>query len=64
MNKEEIQARLEQLKNGEITELLVEKYDFLFFREVLVEREDFKFFKGIAQRGGDVKYTYMDHPRS
>jgi hypothetical protein len=64
MNKEEINSILEQLKEGSISEAFVLKSDFLSFREVLVQREDFKRFKGIAQRGGDVVYTYLEKPRS
>jgi hypothetical protein len=64
MTREEIMMIFDSLKNGEIEEFLVAKQEFLRFREVLVQREDFKHFRGIAQRGGDVLYTYTESPRS
>lgn len=59
-----INELLEKLKSGTLTEYCVTKEDFLKFRIVLVKREDFKNFRGIAQRGGGVKYHYMEIPRS
>ncbi|WP_053362000.1 hypothetical protein [Bacillus sp. FJAT-27251] len=64
MTREEISMIFDSLKNREIEEFLVAKQEFLRFREVLVQREDFKHFRGIAQRGGDVLYTYTETPRS
>lgn len=64
MNKEEISALLDQLKEGVISELHVSKGDFLTVREVIVARSDFKQFRGIAERGGSVLYRYMEKPRS
>lgn len=64
MEKAEINYIFDQLKNGDITEYLVTKQDFLAFRQVLVAREDFKHFRGIAQRGGEVIYQYLEHARS
>ncbi|GMB08678.1 hypothetical protein EDD69_10750 [Thermolongibacillus altinsuensis] len=64
MNEKEATELLNQLRDGEIHELLVKKEDFLTFRNVLVNREDFKHFRGVAQRGGDVIYYYMKEPRS
>ncbi|KKK34382.1 hypothetical protein WQ57_22785 [Mesobacillus campisalis] len=64
MTREEISMIFDSLKNGEIEEFLVAKQEFLRFREVLVQRRDFKHFRGIAQRGGDVLYTYTESPRS
>ncbi|MBM4764332.1 hypothetical protein [Bacillus sp. B15-48] len=64
MNREDITAALEQLKNGTIEEFYVPKIDFLPVRNVLINREDFKHFQGIAQRGGDVVYKYTKSPRS
>jgi hypothetical protein len=55
---------LNKLQNKEIQEYRVTKEQFLDFRKVLVAREDFKFFRGIAQRGGEVVYTYLDEARS
>lgn len=64
MIEESINEILDSLKNGEIKEYLVEKEDFLSFRQVLIKREDFKHFRGIAQRGGSVLYQYLQEPRS
>lgn len=55
---------LDKLKSGALSEYRVPKEDFLNFRISLVKREDFKNFRGIAQRGGGVKYHYMEVPRS
>ena len=64
MNKEEINALLDQLKDGTIPELHVKKEDFLAIREVIVARKDFKHFQGVAERGGNVLYRYMENARS
>lgn len=64
MNEERVQELLNQLKNGQLSEYLVSKEEFLPVRNVLVQREDFKHFRGIAQRGGAVLYRYIDTPRS
>mgnify|MGYP001469327164 CR=1 FL=1 len=64
MDEEKATELLDQLKNGERKELLVKKEDFFVFREVLVKRDDFKHFRGIAQKGGDIRYEYMEKPRS
>ncbi|MCZ0755491.1 hypothetical protein [Anoxybacillus sp. J5B_2022] len=55
---------LDDLRDGKIAELFVQKDDFLVFRSVLVKRSDFKHFRGIAQRGGHVIYHYLKEPRS
>lgn len=64
MDKEQAVRMLESLKNKEVEEIFVSKHDFMEFREFLVIREDFKHFRGIAQRGGDVIFTYIDEARS
>jgi hypothetical protein len=64
LDKEQAIRMLESLKNKEVEEIFVAKQDFMEFREYLVKREDFKHFRGIAQRGGDVIFTYMDEARS
>lgn len=64
MDQSLIMEILDKLQNGELTEYLVKKEQFLSFREVLVKREDFKHFHGIAKRGGDVLYRYNKEPRS
>ena len=64
MNKEDIQSKLDQLKNGEMDKLEVTKQEFMAFRSVLVGREDFKHFHGTAHIGGSVTYRYLEEPRS
>lgn len=64
MTEEMAHQILDKLKNGELKEYLVEKSDFVVFRQVLVKREDFKHFRGIAQRGGDIIYEYLEKARS
>ncbi|MDN7244354.1 hypothetical protein QWY16_13560 [Planococcus shenhongbingii] len=53
---------LEQLKQGEISSLQIEKEDFLEFREILLKREDFKHFRGAAFHHGLTIYTYTEEP--
>ncbi|MGV2940976.1 hypothetical protein AB5I83_15360 [Mesobacillus sp. LC4] len=64
MDKDQAITMLESLKNREVEEIFVAKQDFMAFREFLVKRDDFKHFRGIAQRGGDVIFTYVDQARS
>lgn len=64
MEQNEMLNLIEQLKNGEITQIFINKGDFLTFRQIIVNREDFKHFRGIAQHGGDVIYTYIEEARS
>jgi hypothetical protein len=64
LDKEQAIRMLESLKNREVEEIFVSKQDFMTFREFLVKREDFKQIRGIAQRGGDVIFTYMEEARS
>jgi hypothetical protein len=64
MTEESINEVLDSLRDGKIREYLIEKEDFLPFRQVLIKREDFKHFRGIAQRGGGVLYQYLQEPRS
>jgi hypothetical protein len=58
------EQQLEDLKEGNVTSITIEKGSFLEFREVLVLREDFKHFRGIAKQGGIVIYTYEKSARS
>ena len=58
------EQQLEQLKEGYISSLEVEKENFLEFRKGLIKREDFKHFRGIAKQGGIVIYTYEKDARS
>lgn len=64
MDKQVVNSILDQLKNGELQEYVLEAESFYTFREVLVNREDFKCFRGNAQHGGKIIYTYMETPRS
>ncbi len=58
------EQQLEDLKEGNVTSITIEKGRFLEFREVLILREDFKHFRGIAKQGGIVIYTYEKSARS
>ena len=58
------EQQLEDLKEGNVTSITIEKEHFLEFREVLILREDFKHFRGIAKQGGIVIYTYEKSARS
>lgn len=53
---------LEQLKQGELAELKIDKEDFLEFRKVLIHREDFKHFRGVAYHHGITIYKYTEEP--
>jgi len=64
MNDQFINEIFNKLRDRELHEYRVPKDQFLAFRTVIVSRPDFKNFRGIAQRGGDVIYTYLDEPRS
>ncbi|MFJ7950925.1 hypothetical protein ACIQZG_05265 [Lysinibacillus sp. NPDC096418] len=55
---------LQQLKEGEIERIEIEKDQFYEFREVLVRHPLFKHFRGEAKQSGRVIYTYLDIPRS
>jgi len=56
--------QLDELRDGVISSITIEKEKFFEFREVLVQREDFKHFRGIAKQGGFVIYTYETLSRS
>ena len=64
MEQNEFINLINQLANGEISEISVKKNDFLTFRQIIVNREDFKHFRGIAHHGGGVIYTYLEEARS
>lgn len=55
---------INELINGDIKKIEVDKNNFYEFRELIVEREDFKRFRGIAQQGGKVIYEYLEKERS
>ena len=62
--QESYEERLNMLQNGDIEEIVIDKNEFIAFREVLVLRKDFKHFAGSAKQGGQVIYTYLDVARS
>ena len=64
LKKEVANEMLEKLAKGELSELTVQKDDFLSFREELIKREDFKHFKGTAKHKGVTTYVYLDEARS
>ena len=55
---------LQQLKEGKIEYIEIDKDQFYEFREVLVKHPLFKHFRGDAKQNGRVIYTYMEIPRS
>ncbi|WP_342525972.1 hypothetical protein MKY84_10610 [Chryseomicrobium sp. FSL W7-1435] len=56
--------QFEQLKAGELKEILLTKQEFLEVREQLMKREDFKHFIGTAYPGGSVKYVWSPTART
>ncbi|WP_106408200.1 abortive phage infection protein [Tetzosporium hominis] len=56
--------QFEQLKSGELKELVLTKEQFLEVREELVKRADFKHFIGTAYPGGKVRYRWSVNPRT
>ncbi|WP_277586379.1 abortive phage infection protein [Psychrobacillus antarcticus] len=62
--QQSFEEKLNMLKNGDIKDVVIEKNDFIDFREVLVQREDFKHFSGNAKQGGQIVYTYLNIARS
>lgn len=55
---------LDDLKNGKIASIDVDKNEFYEIREIVIKREDFKHFRGIAKQGGNVSYVYSVEGRS
>lgn len=55
---------LDQLRNGEVKSIFINKAEFLQFRELLVKDAQFKHFRGDANQGGDVVFTFLETPRS
>lgn len=55
---------LEQLKNGEMKSIEINKAQFYEFREILVKHPLFKHFRGEAKQNGIVIYTFLEIPRS
>lgn len=58
MDNETLKAYIQQLRSGQIKEILIEKEEFMDFRALLMEQEDKENFIGRAQKGGKVIYSY------
>ena len=61
---EKYEEMLQQLADGKIEKIEIEKEQFYDFREVLVRHPLFKHFRGEGKQSGRVVYTYMEVPRS
>lgn len=59
MNKGDIEAIIEKLRNGEIEQYEVTKEEFPEFREVLIKQTDKEKIRGEAKKGGGVIYTHV-----
>lgn len=57
-------SMLDDLKNGKIASIDVDKNEFYEIRYIVIKREDFKHFRGIAKQGGNVSYVYSVEGRS
>ncbi len=64
MNMADYKEMLDQLRNGEVKSIFINKAEFLQFRELLVKDAQFKHFRGDANQGGDVVFTFLETPRS
>lgn len=61
---ENYEKMIEQLQNGEIESITIQKEQFYTFREIIVKHPEFKHFRGEAKQGGTVIYTYLQEARS
>ena len=61
---EKYKSMLDQLRNGEVNSIEINKVDYLQFREVLVQDPQFKHFRGEAKQGGNIKFTFLNVPRT
>ena len=61
---EQYKRLLDQLRNGEVEKVEVQKAEYLSFREVLVKDPQFKHFRGEAKQGGNVIFTFLEAPRT
>lgn len=59
LNKEEIEAIIGKLRNGEMEQYEVTKAEFPAFREVLIKQKDKEQIRGEAKKGGGVVYTHV-----
>ena len=58
MTKEELRESLNQLIQGEIDTLMIEKNDFMTFREIWFSHEEKESFVGEALHNGKIIYRY------
>ncbi|WP_458414144.1 hypothetical protein ACNQFZ_04420 [Schinkia sp. CFF1] len=56
--REDFEAVIEKLRNGELEQFVVRKEEFLLFREVLMKQKDKENIQGEAKKGGEVAYSY------
>ncbi len=59
MNLNPYSEKLEKLQKNEITELIVERVDFLLFREAWLEHPEKMNFVGEAGLNGRIIYRYV-----
>ena len=61
---EKYKLMLNQLRNGEVSSIEINKAEYLHFREVLVKDTQFKNFRGEAKQGGNIVFTFLEVPRT
>ncbi|MDH6363632.1 hypothetical protein M2139_000749 [Enterococcus sp. PF1-24] len=60
MEENRYEKEIAALRNGESSELVVERADFMLFREVWMTQADKKNFVGEAQFNGRIVYRYQE----
>ena len=58
MTKEELQNQLKELIQGTIDSLMIEKKDFMTFREIWINHEEKESIIGEALHNGNIIYRY------
>ena len=61
---EKYKLMLNQLRNGEVRSIEMNKAEYWHFREVLVKDTQFKHFRGEAKQGGNIVFTFSEVPRT
>ncbi len=61
---EKYKIMLNQLSNGEVSSIEINKEEYLHFREILVKDTQFKHFRGEAKQGGNIVFTFLEVPRT
>ena len=61
---EKYKLMIDQLRNGEVSSIEINKAEYLQFREVLVKDIQFKHFRGEAKQGGNIVFTFLEVPRT